>query len=238
MTKRKVETDLDDLNDELLDDLSHRERYALLLKAHSEGRDRWREQLVETIPMSTYRGGDPEYQEWGVQMTALADWAVYRLHTLMLKFRFAQHLKVDRELFDLFEDSDTEDEPLFSAQEDGPDSIELFEHLYICYHKHRRFAEQVAGLDIDVWAVIHPEGEYVVEQAAKFLDLYSEYIEQANEITSDLSDSSFDLSKSHLPDELPEERLDRRALFEFDQLVDDFVNKSKVGTGAIGYLGV
>lgn len=234
MTKRSVETDLAELSEDILHDLSHKQRFALLLKATEDDRDQWKERLVATIPTATYRGPDPAYRNRGYILFEMASRAFYELHTLALRFQWFQSRRIHQELL-----TDTDDESLPDPiREPETNPLLLIAELYITYHAYERFAAQIVGVDLETWAISHLDGLRIVELVETLLDIYPDLLDQANTEFEPVSEAEFEVADEYLPDEFPEEPLDQHALHEYSLLVDVFEDQFETIMASPGHLGL
>lgn len=238
MAKRKIETELDELSEELLEDLDHRERFALLLKTNEDDREHWRERLVETIPEADYRGVDPAYRRRAYVLLTLSERAVYELHTRFLEYQVRQTEALHYDLAELLEDDEIETPDSGSPFEDESSPGERLGDLYLEYHAYRRFAEQVIGVDLETWVAGHPNGQAVVAVIEDTLERFSEEQFAVDEDLPAATEEMVDLSNEWLPDTLPEAALDRLVLVQYQELVAIYQETLERGSVQTGYLGL
>ncbi|WP_256686111.1 hypothetical protein [Halococcus qingdaonensis] len=237
MTKRSVETDLAELSEDILHDLSHKQRFALLLKATEDDREQWKERLVDTIPTATYRGPDPAYRNRGYILFEMASRAFYELHTLALRFQWLQSRRTHQELLELLTDNDDESLP-DPIREPETNPLLLLAELYITYHAYERFAAQIVGVDLETWAISHLDGQQILELVETLLDSYPDLLNQANTEFEPVPEAELEVADEYLPGEFPEEPLDQHALHEYSLLVDVFDYQFETIMADPGHLGL
>jgi len=237
MTKRSVETELDELSEGLLDELSHKQRFALLLKASEDDREQWKERLTETIPRVTFKGTDPAYRNRSYVLFDMASRAFYELHTLALRVLWRQSRRSHQVLFELHTDTDDASLP-DPIRESEKNPLLVLAELYITYHAYERFAAQIVGVDLGTWAVTHLDGQWILELVETVLDIHSALLEQANAEFEPVPEAEFEVAEEYLPDELPEDPLDQHALYEYSLLVEVFEAQFETITENPGYLGL
>ena len=218
MSKRAIETDLEGLNSTVLGGLSHEERYVLYLKAKAEGNEHWQKRLVETIPSTSFRGPDPEYTRRSYVLSKMATQAIYQLHALALKFQLSQSRQHYQEFLELLADDDVDEPVPLPVQEHEKNPIVLFGELYYNYHAYERFAEEIVGVDLETWLVSHEDSGEVIVLVEKLLEVYSAYLDQADDLYEGVTAEDYDSLKAYRPEKLPEKPLDQLALFEFHLL--------------------
>ena len=214
---------------------------ALLLKATADDHDHWRERLVDTIPTTTYEGPDPSYRNRGFVLVLMAHQAVYDLRTKALEFHMAQTQSIEAQLSELFgdeEDGESESESVEDLTDGGPASTPLVGELYLDYHAYQRFAEQIVGVDLETWLAVHPDGETVTTMIEELLEAFPAYLEFARETFTAPSEAEFDSSKPGLPEEYPDDPLDRLALVWYTTLVESFDDERERFTRKVGHLGL
>ena len=238
MTKRSVETDLDDLSEAMLDDLDAKSRVALLLKAREDDRDRWEERLLETIPTTVYRGKDPEYKRRAQLLHMIAKTVFTNLYTTFLEFELVKSQNTSHALQVLLTTSDDDAIHPNVSPENEMSPSELFISLYINFYAYKRFARQIVGVDLETWLASRPAGQQVVAVVEETLETESEYFEAESQDLPKISGDNFDLSREDLPEKLPENPLDRYALDRYDSMKETFEEQFETSPLQTGHLGL
>ncbi|MDG5761826.1 hypothetical protein QA600_21110 [Natronococcus sp. A-GB1] len=169
MTKRRIERDLEEVREEVLEDLSPEDRLQLYLEAAAKEKDGWIESLLETCPRRRYRTTDLEFSERRQLASTLRLNTLYKLHTALLEL---QMLRQRQEL--TWINTDGDDDLTESERERADERAEelrfQYSELYTLYHSYRQFSEEVLGVDLETWLGSHPNGQHVLEVITKELD--------------------------------------------------------------------
>jgi hypothetical protein len=89
MTKQPLETEIDELGDEILGELDPTDRAGLMLRAHTLDREAWVNRLRRTCPKHTYEARDAEFSN---RMHLAFVWGYEVLYDLCLsveRYRYA-----------------------------------------------------------------------------------------------------------------------------------------------------
>jgi len=170
MSKRRIASELDDLQDEVLSDLDPDERLSLFLEAAAADKDRWVDQLRETCATQEYVATDMAYTKRGDWALRFLQHAVYELHVALLRYEFLEFRQHTQWVLDGYRDEEPSDIALEQAADRAEYLHHLFLELYSLYHSHRRFADDVLGVDLETWFTLHPEGTFVLDSVEEFLD--------------------------------------------------------------------
>jgi len=203
MTKRRLETDIDDLSDEILGELDPSDRVGLMLRARAGGRDAWIDRLRQTCPQHTYETYDVEYTNRMQLATVWGCNARYGLQIALDRYRYAM-LRRNRDTL-LWIVADEEMKPLVEEVIDDSETtitpIEWVVRLARDYYGYEMFAEEVLGISLAEWLGGLPGEVDVVESATEVLEMY---------------ESSFDIGAAGEADaeEVIEVAADAEALYE------------------------
>ena len=184
MSKRRVERDIEALEEEVLGDLSPAERCQLVIEGVAAGKDDWVHRLRDTAPIVACRATDPDYTERAEWAHRLLQQAIYDLHTTSLGFDLINQLRWSRIIADARADEEPTDVDLEAAEERATHLRELIVDLYSAYHANRRFATEILGVEFETWAHLHPNGVRVLERVEDQLsddielDLAEEHLEE------------------------------------------------------------
>lgn len=170
MSKRRIERSIDDLEAEVLEDLSAEERLPLFLEAAAAGNEVQLAKLRDTTPIATYRATDPAYADLGQAAILLLQRVVYDLHTTTLEFTLANQMVHSNIVRGFHRDDEPTEDELEAANEVATTVRDRFASLYSHYHASRRFATEVLGVELETWVRLHSEGPRVVERVAGDLD--------------------------------------------------------------------
>lgn len=186
MTKRRIERDLDALEEDLEDDIDPDDWLQVALRGFAEDREGWRERVYELCPQQTYTLSDPRYTGRLRSAHTLAKRAVHNLHTRVLEIEF--HLLRSRfvRAIETLTDLDPADFGVLSRAEWVDQPSMLMGELYVFYISYERFAEEVLGVEFNTWLGVHEQGHAVVQWAAELL---SEYDWQFNRAEAEINDA-------------------------------------------------
>lgn len=169
MSKRGTKRSVEDLNEEILGDLSPDERLRLMCKAEARGKEHWVDRLIETCPWKRYRTLDAAFRMRGIVARSLAKAAVYNLHTMVLYYEF---FRLHREYL-LVRDLNGSAEPsravLERIDECAEEMQSTFATGYIQYHAYQRFATEVLEIRLETWLALHPNGVIVLQAVEEFI---------------------------------------------------------------------
>ena len=186
MSKRRIERTVDELNEEILGDLTPDERLKLVIEAMAHEKDEWVEQLRKTIPKQDYHGKDPAILNRNRLAFILAQQACYALYTSWLSYQWllTQHTQETlAELFDLPSVSDHAPDG-WQTDFEGRSTKKLIE-LYIDYHTYDRFASELFDVPLETWlTATHPDAETIVPAVEETMDMEQATIDA---IDADLS---------------------------------------------------
>jgi hypothetical protein len=174
MTKRSLESDINELSDEILGDLDPTDRVALMLRAGATGHDDWMDRLRQTCPKHTYRTHDTEYTNRMQLATAWAAQARYGLRFAFERHRFAM-LRRQRDTWLSIvaaEEMESLVAEVTAETEERPAPIDWVAELAVCYCGRERFAEDVLGISLAEWIGGIPGDDGITESAAELLELY------------------------------------------------------------------
>jgi hypothetical protein len=181
MTKRSVDSDIDDLNEELLSALTPEERLQLFLEAAAADRHDWARRLGETCERRRYLATDAAYTTRVELAFQFLQVTIYALHTAVLLHELIRQQQLFLWLFEVESDGDSSP-PASEAVEDRADSQRmLFSKLYVNYYAAQQFATERLGIDIETWFAAHPRGESVLTMVEEVLD---------SDIEKDLADDA------------------------------------------------
>lgn len=200
MGKRRIERAVDELNEEILGNLTPDERLKHLLEAEAHGKDEWVERLRETIPKRDYRGKDTAVLNRHRLAFMLAQQACYDLYTSWLQHQWLltqQTQEMLAELFDLPKVSDHAPDDRRTDYEDQ--AMEKLTELYIDYHAYDRFASEVFDVPLETWlTAMHPDAETIVPAVEATMDMERATIDA---IDADLAETSTERNEERADEE-------------------------------------
>lgn len=167
MTKRRVETDLDDLSEDLLGELTPDERLQLAFTAGAARNEGRFHRLLETCPRHRYWLPDRRYTMRVQLAFTLAQRAVYDLHTTLLLFGWIASR--NRRTMVATHRTDLEPEELGVGDESPWGLGDLLRELYANYYGYKRFADEELGVPLARWLSAHPRGPTVARRVAEVL---------------------------------------------------------------------
>ena len=202
MTKRRVESELDDLSDEVLGDLTPDERLTLALRATAKGKDEWLDRVTETCPQYEYPRPDPRYTIRLHLVREMALYVTYELHTMYLDFELVNQLNIAASLIEFCTEVEPEAVGLAHERDSGRTPAELLADLFIRYEGAARFADEELGVPLKTWLAVHPHGPLVATTVADGLDDYPNLLRAAEEDLCSAADdeSEGDVSLDELAD--------------------------------------
>lgn len=163
MSKRRLEREFDALDEEILPELSADERCALFVEAAADGKDAWCDRLVETCPQPHRWSTDFRFAMGTYYARSIATQATYTLETTWLHYSYLERIH----WLEIGLDSAHDGSPSDDRLEQTVDRVEtirtLFVRLYTTYHVHRRFAEEILGLELRTWLELHPDASFVLD---------------------------------------------------------------------------
>lgn len=220
MTKRSTERAVDELNEEVLGNLTPEERLKFMIEAMSQGKEGWVEQLRETTPKRDYRGVDTAVLNRYRLGFILAQQACYDLWTAWLRYQWlsTQHSnEMLAELFDLPKVSDHAPDDWRTDYEGR--SIEKLIEMYVDYHSYERFASEVLDVSLETWlTAMHPDAETILPAVEETVDMKQATIDA---IDVDLADTSAERDEGRSDEETQQvESLDEIVAQETDGLRD------------------
>ena len=168
MTKRRLESDLEELSEELLGDLTPSERLEIALTANATGNVDWVTQLSETCPRARYDQPEMAFTVRKQFAFTLAQQAVYDLRTTTLLFGWTDTKREIQQILTSYTDLDSAEfkfEPLPKGTR-----ATLFRKLYVYYEGYARFADANLGVTLAEWLALHPDGPATVEMAEAMLE--------------------------------------------------------------------
>lgn len=190
MTRRRVDTAVEELSEEMLGDLDPDLRCQLWLEAIATGNDDWVDRLRETAPVYRYRGTDRAYVERAHAALQFLQYAIYDLHTTLLQHEYLDLLQRTQWVIDSLRDEDPAEEQLDRASERADQLSCLYLALYCQYHGYKEFASDTLGIELETWFALHRDGEHVLGAVEETLD----------------DELRYDLSTEWLNDELVQAR--------------------------------
>ncbi|KAB7519459.1 hypothetical protein [Halosegnis rubeus] len=170
MSKRRVERDIEELEEEALSELTPEERFQLWLEAAATEKQVWLDKLRETAPTIHYRGTDLAFVERSRAALMFLNDAIYNLHTTCLQYELvAQHQRLTTYI-NLYRGGELTDEPPEPDENVGEYLPRLFFNLYTYYYSYQRFATEILGVPFETWATLHSDGPFVLDQVEDVLD--------------------------------------------------------------------
>jgi hypothetical protein len=150
MTKQPIETEIDELGDEILRELDPTDRAGLMLRAHTLDREAWVNRLRRTCPKHTYEARDAEFSNrmhltfvWGYEV-------LYHLCLSVERYRYAM-LQRQRDKWVSIVAAE-EMEPLVAdlaaETEATAQPIDWIAHMAVIYYGYEQFAEEVLGISL------------------------------------------------------------------------------------------
>lgn len=167
MTKRRLENEIDDASEAILEELSPDERLELIFTASGKNNDDRLDRVQETCPRRRYRLRDQEYMRQLQFAYTLALQAVYDLHTTGLLFEST--LSRHRFTAAVGFKTDLSPEELGVTDEAWTPGTLLW-HLSASYEGYERFAEEELGVPVATWLSVHPTGQEVARSVAEVLE--------------------------------------------------------------------
>lgn len=111
MSKRRVERDIEELEEEALSELTPEERFQLWLEAAATEKQVWLDKLRETAPTIHYRATNLAFVERSRAALMFLNDAIYNLHTTCLQYELvAQHQRLTTYI-NLYRGGELTDEP-------------------------------------------------------------------------------------------------------------------------------
>jgi hypothetical protein len=181
MTKRSVDSDIDDLNEELLSALTPEERLQLFLEAAAADRHDWARRLEEMCERRRYRTTDKAYTERRELAFRFLQITIHELHATVLQHELVRQQQLFLWLFEVESDGDSSPPASKAVEERADQQRMLFSKLYVDYYAAQQFATERLGIDIETWFVTHPRGESVLTMVEEVLD---------SDIEKDLADDA------------------------------------------------
>lgn len=195
MTKRSVRADIDDLNEDVLGDLTPDQRTELYHEAVAAGREEWVETLRKTCDWRRYRAMEMAYTDRIEASFQLLQATLYELHTTVLHYQLCRERQHRQWATDWEREEEEEEEPPAARVEaavERADQIRcFFIKLYAHYHAAQRFATEVLGVDLRTWLAPRPEGEAVLELVEQVIAQDHEK-ERAEKFLADRAESDED----------------------------------------------
>ena len=167
MTKRSLENDIDEMNEEILGDLSHDDRLQLFLEATAQDKEQWRERISEATPRATYEQDEVGFTRRKQLSFSIAQTAIADLHSNLLWYLWAESVSSYSAQVTVVDD-EIPPHPLTTLDSFAPSTF--LARLYISYEAYQRFAEEELGVTLDIWVSEIPRGSRVVESAADILE--------------------------------------------------------------------
>jgi len=166
--KRSIESDLEDLSDDVLQGLPPKSRLRMMAEAESDGDDSRLEKLRETIPKREYRGIDHEYRQKATRAHSLSWEATYGLHMAYMEYKLAKE-RTQKDLLNSLAMPELYDEDADSPLDGALDHEEIMDRnrqkvkaaavgLYVEYHANKRFAEEHLDVGVDKFLALSPPG--------------------------------------------------------------------------------
>lgn len=168
MTKRGVESDLEELSEELLGELTHSDRLQLALVASATGRAGWLAQLDETCPRARYVQPEMAFTARTESAFVFSQQAVYDLRTTAYLFGWTETKYRIRSVLTFLTDLDPSEHGFESVSRETRGR--LFRKLYVHYEGYTRFADETLGVDLKDWLAFHPDGPNTVWMAEVMLE--------------------------------------------------------------------
>ena len=193
MTKRSVENDIEELSEEVLGDLSHDERLAVLLEAGAKGKDGWRDRLAETAPRAIY-----QQKEVGLTHRVQLSQTIGQIATVhhqrntlcYLWTSTAYEYSANISMID----EEMPPHPVVSLEAVHP--LDFLQEVYIWSEAYRRFADEDLGVSLETWLSGVPEGARVLDTVDGILE------SEADQLRRWRGDGeSFSVSEVDLPDD-------------------------------------
>lgn len=184
MSKRRLEGEIDEVSDEILEDLSPDKRLQLVLESRAEGNEQEVDQLMKSCPRYEVTVKDREFINRLRLAQQYVNHAICGLYTAYLQYELVvQRLGYQWQL------DEERDRPLSDMERDRvgeqcKNRCALLVRLYTSYHAHRRFATEVLEVDLKTWVAQYP-GSIVINAVASVID-DRERIELANADLKDL----------------------------------------------------
>jgi len=205
MTKRSVANDIEELNEEVLGDLSHDERVQIFLEASAKGRESWQERLTETAPQAIYIQKETGFTSRMVLALTIGQIATVQLQGNALRYLWTSSAyKYSAALTIL--DEEIPSHPVVSVE--GIHPTEFLLELYLQTEAYRRFADEELGVSLETWLSVVPEGADVIETVTDILESEADRLERWQ------SDAGpFDGVPADLPDEFDAAIEDRYTTF-------------------------
>ncbi|WP_265110756.1 hypothetical protein [Halosolutus halophilus] len=186
MTKRQVESGLEELRPQLAD-LRHAERLQLALEAAAADEPAQLERLFETCPTRSSPRLDPAFERCFRQTTVEAMQALYDLQRVWLRFRGVHQRWCQQRLWVLLTDAEPpEPVPLQVSEETVAD---CYADCAIYYRAYDRLATDVLGVDLETWlGAFHPHGPPLVRTLSEDLEAYPGFRERAEAALREATD--------------------------------------------------
>ena len=200
MTKRDLENKLEDLNEEILGNLSSDERLQLLLEASARGLDERTESLIKHAPPPSYIFGESSFSHRATVAYTTAQAAVSDLHTALVWYISMKSIH-DYSVQVTLRHDDLPPHPLTSIEGLGP--LSLFTQLYVAYKTYHRFAEKELGVPFETWVDPVPDGKLVAEAIPEIIAEKEGEMWRYHESSEKQDSREIDLSAD--PDQVAEE---------------------------------
>lgn len=170
MSKRRIERELEELEEEALSELTPEERFQLWLEAAATEKQVWLDKLRETAPTAHYRSTNLAFVERSRAALTLLNNAIYNLHTTYLQYELVVQYQRLRANINLPRGNELTDEHP-ERDQDVDDSLPaFFFDLYTYYHSYQRFATETFGVQFETWAALHSDGPFVLERVSEVVD--------------------------------------------------------------------
>lgn len=111
MTKRSVRADIDELNEDVLGDLTPDQRTELYHEAVAAGREEWVETLRKTCDWRRYRAMEMAYTDRIEASFQLLQATLYELHTTVLHYQLSRERQHRQWATDWEREEEEEEEP-------------------------------------------------------------------------------------------------------------------------------
>ncbi|RJT07997.1 hypothetical protein [Halococcus sp. IIIV-5B] len=233
MSKRTVETDIDQISDRKLRGLTPRQRIGLYLIGAAEDNEQWKGRLIDTIPRAQYNGPELSYLKRARVISRFGRNALYDLHTtaLHLQIEYDHTARMATTSFRSGSDDSASDNAEANLQ-----PLWQYGALYTQYFSYRRFSEQIVGVELPVWLSIHPEGQVVVKAVEDYLEGFSWFEDLVNDELQETSLDNLDTSLDHMPSTIPDDPLGQYTLHWYAGLVDVFEDQLSEPLSEFGLL--
>lgn len=170
MSKRRIERELEELEEEALSELTPEERFQLWLEAAATEKQVWLDKLRETAPTIHYRGTDLAFVERSRAALMFLNHAIYNLYTTYLQYELVVQYKRLMAHINLLRGGELTDEPPERDEDVGEYLPSLFLDLYTYYYSYQRFATETLGVPFETWTALHSDGPFVLNRVEDVLD--------------------------------------------------------------------